>query len=160
MRGQPVVVVGQQRSHTHDTDGGRYHVHPDGLRKAQRLISLAARFNRPLISFIDSQGADPRLESEEQGIGNAIAGSLSIMLQASTPIVSVIIGEAGNEAALALGLSDRILMQQYGDILSDLAAPHRGWPFAGTVPGAGGGGSSDAHSARFSRAWHRRSNRA
>jgi acetyl-CoA carboxylase carboxyl transferase subunit beta len=123
LRGQPVVVVGQQRSHTHDTDGGRYHVHPDGLRKAQRLISLAARFNRPLISFIDSQGADPRLESEEQGIGNAIAGSLSIMLQASTPIVSVIIGEAGNEAALALGLSDRILMQQYA-IYSPISLNH------------------------------------
>ena len=123
LRGQPVVVVGQQRSNRHDTAGGRYHVHPDGLRKAQRLISLAARFNRPLISLIDSQGADPRLESEEQGIGNAIAGSLSIMLQATTPIVSVIIGEAGNEAALALGLSDRILMQQYA-IYSPISLHH------------------------------------
>ena len=123
LRGQPVVTIGQQRSHSHDNDGGRYHVHPDGLRKAQRLIALASRFGLPLISFVDSQGADPRLESEEQGIGNAIAGSLSMMLEANTPLISVIIGEAGNEAALALGLSDRILMQQYA-IYSPISLHH------------------------------------
>jgi acetyl-CoA carboxylase carboxyl transferase subunit beta len=123
LREQPVVTIGQQRGHLHDSDGGRYHVHPDGLRKAQRLISLAARFGLPLISFIDSQGADPRLESEEQGIGNAIAGSLSMMLEANIPVISVIIGEAGNEAALALGVSDRILMQQYA-IYSPISLNH------------------------------------
>jgi acetyl-CoA carboxylase carboxyl transferase subunit beta len=123
LREQPVVTIGQQRGHLHDSDGGRYHVHPDGLRKAQRLISLAARFGLPLISFIDSQGADPRLESEEQGIGNAIAGSLSMMLEANIPVISVIIGEAGNEAALALGVSDRILMQQYA-IYSPISLHH------------------------------------
>ncbi len=123
LRGQPVVTIGQQRRHPHDTVDGRYHVHPDGLRKAQRLIRLATRFSLPLISLIDSQGADPRLESEEQGIGNAVAGSLSLMLDAPTPIISVIIGEAGNEAALSLGLSDRILMQQYA-IYSPISLQH------------------------------------
>ena len=123
LRGHPVVAIGQQRSHAGDMESGRYHVHPDGLRKAQRLIGLASRFNLPLITLIDSQGADPRLESEEQGVGNAIAGSLSMMLEAETPLVSVIIGEAGNEAALALGLSDRILMQQYA-IYSPISLHH------------------------------------
>ena len=123
LKGHPVAVIGQQRSHSHDTDRSRYHVHPDGLRKAQRIIGLAARFNLPLITLIDSQGADPRLESEENGVGNAIARSLSMMLQAETPVVSVIIGEAGNEAALALSLSDRILMQQYA-IYSPISLHH------------------------------------
>ena len=123
LKGHPVAVIGQQRAHSHDTDRSRYHVHPDGLRKAQRIIGLAARFNLPLITLIDSQGADPRLESEENGVGNAIARSLSMMLQAETPVVSVIIGEAGNEAALALSLSDRILMQQYA-IYSPISLHH------------------------------------
>ena len=123
LRGHPVAVIGQQRIHSHDTDRSRYHVHPDGLRKAQRIIGLAARFNLPLVTLIDSQGADPRLESEEHGVGNAIARSLSMMLEAETPVVSVIIGEAGNEAALALSLSDRILMQQYA-IYSPISLHH------------------------------------
>ena len=123
LRGHPVAVIGQQRIHSHDTDRSRYHVHPDGLRKAQRIIRLAARFNLPLVTLIDSQGADPRLESEEHGVGNAIARSLSMMLEAETPVVSVIIGEAGNEAALALSLSDRILMQQYA-IYSPISLHH------------------------------------
>ena len=59
-----------------------HHVYPDGLRKAQRLINLASRFKLPLVTLIDTQGADPGLEAEEQGIGNAIATTLSLMLEA------------------------------------------------------------------------------
>jgi acetyl-CoA carboxylase carboxyl transferase subunit beta len=109
--GEPVVVIGQQRRAP--MDGQRYHVCADGLRKAQRLIGLASRFKLPLVTLIDTQGADPSLEAEEQGIGNAIANTLSMMVEAPIPVVSVIIGEGGNEGALALGMSDRILMQQY-----------------------------------------------
>ena len=123
LRGHPVAAIGQQRRHARDGDGGRYHSHPEGLRKAQRVIALATRFNLPLVTLIDSQGADPRLESEEQGVGNAIAGSLSLMLDAGTPLAAVVIGEAGNEAALALSLSDRILMQQYA-IYSPISLHH------------------------------------
>lgn len=108
---RPVAVVGQQRPYS--LDGERYHVNPDGLRKAQRLIRLATRFSLPLITFIDTQGADPGLTAEEQGIGNALATTMSMMAAAPAPIVSAIIGEGGNEGALALGISDRILMQQY-----------------------------------------------
>ena len=109
--GEPVAVIGQQRPYS--LDGERYHIYPDGLRKAQRLIKLATRFELPLVTFIDTQGADPGLAAEEQGIGNAIATTLSMMAEAPVPIVSVIIGEGGNEGALALGISDRIIMQQY-----------------------------------------------
>ena len=117
----PVAVVGQQRRPL--VEGERYHVYPDGLRKAQRLIGLASRFKLPLVTLVDTQGADPGLEAEEQGIGNAIARTLSSMLDVPTPIVSVVIGEGGSEGALALGLADRILMQQYA-VYSPISMNH------------------------------------
>ena len=93
------------------------------------MINLATRFQLPLITLIDTQGADPGLEAEEQGIGNAIATTLSLMAEAPVPVVSVIIGEGGSEGALALGLSDRILMQQYA-IYSPISLNHHlGGPF-------------------------------
>jgi acetyl-CoA carboxylase alpha subunit len=91
---------------------------------------LAARFKLPLITLIDTQGADPGLEAEEQGIGNAIATTLSLMAEVPTPVISVIIGEGGSEGALALGLSDRILMQQYA-IYSPITLNHN---LGGTYP--------------------------
>jgi acetyl-CoA carboxylase carboxyl transferase subunit beta len=121
MDGQPVAVIGQQRRPL--VEGERYHVFPDGLRKAQRIIGLASRFKLPLVTLIDTQGADPGLEAEEQGIGNAIARTLSSMLTVPTPMVSVVIGEGGSEGALALGLSDRILMQQYA-VYSPMSVNH------------------------------------
>ena len=119
--GRPVAVIGQQRRPL--MEGERYHVYPDGLRKAQRVIGLASRFKLPLITLVDTQGADPGLEAEEQGIGNAIARTLSAMLDVPTPIVSVVIGEGGSEGALALGLADRILMQQYA-VYSPISMNH------------------------------------
>ena len=121
LEGQPVAVIGQQRRPL--VEGERYHVYPDGLRKAQRLIALASRFKLPLVTLVDTQGADPGLEAEEQGIGNAIARTLSAMLDVPTPIVSVVIGEGGSEGALALGLADRILMQQYA-VYSPISMNH------------------------------------
>ena len=121
MDGQPVAVIGQQRRTL--VEGERYHVFPDGLRKAQRVIDLACRFKLPLVTLIDTQGADPGLEAEEQGIGNAIAKTLSSMLSVPTPMVSVVIGEGGSEGALALSLSDRILVQQYA-IYSPMSVNH------------------------------------
>ena len=121
LAGQPVAVIGQQRRPL--VEGERYHVYPDGLRKAQRVIGLASRFKLPLITLVDTQGADPGLEAEEQGIGNAIATTLSAMLDVPTPIVSVVIGEGGSEGALAIGLADCILMQQYA-VYSPISVNH------------------------------------
>jgi acetyl-CoA carboxylase carboxyl transferase subunit beta len=111
LMGERVVIIGQERHNAHK--GDKFHTYPQGLRKAQRLIDLAARFKLPVITLIDTQGAHPGLESEEQGVGNAIATTLSLMAGAPTPIVSVIVGVGGSEGALALGVADTILMQQY-----------------------------------------------
>ena len=121
LKGQPVAVIAQQRRPL--VEGERYHVYPDGLRKAQRLIALASRFELPLVTLVDTQGADPGLEAEEQGIGNAIARTLSAMLDVPNPIVSVIIGEGGSEGALALGIADAILMQEYA-VYSPISMNH------------------------------------
>ncbi len=110
LAGEPVAVIGQQRPPP--ADGERSHTFPDGLRKAQRIIGVANRFGLPLMTLIDTQGADPGLQSEEEGIGSAIANTLSLMAGIPNPVVSVIIGEGGSEGALALGLSDRVLMQE------------------------------------------------
>ena len=109
--GHRVVIIGQERN---GKQGGEtYHTYPEGFRKARRLADLAARFRLPIITLIDTQGAHPGLESEEQGVGNAIATTLSVMAEVPTPIVSVVVGEGGSEAALALGIADSVLMQQY-----------------------------------------------
>ena len=105
-----VVIIGQDRN---AIPGDVYHTYPEGLRKARRLIDLAARFKLPVVTLVDTQGAHPGLESEEQGVGNAVATTLSLMAEVPTPVVSVIVGEGGSEGALALGLGDSVLMQEY-----------------------------------------------
>ena len=111
LKGTRVMIIGQERRRS--IVGETYHTYPEGFRKARRLIGLAARFKLPVITLIDTQGAHPGLESEEQGVGNAIATTLSLMAEVQTPIVSAIIGEGGSEGALALGIADAVLMQQY-----------------------------------------------
>jgi acetyl-CoA carboxylase carboxyl transferase subunit alpha len=86
---------------------------PEGYRKAQRLMTLAARFARPILSFIDTPGAFPGMGAEERGQAEAIAKSLEVMSQLHVPIVATVIGEGGSGGALALGVADRILMLEY-----------------------------------------------
>ena len=109
--GQRVVAIGQERIRSQED--GTYHTYPEGFRKARRLIDLAARFKLPVVTLVDTQGAHPGAEAEEQGVGNAIATTLSMMAEVPTPIISVVLGEGGSEGALALGMGDAILMQQY-----------------------------------------------
>ena len=111
LSGEPVVIIGQER--LQDQAGESYHTYPEGFRKARRLIALAARFRLPVVTLVDTHGAHPGLEAEEQGVGNAVATTLSIMAEVPTPIVSVTIGEGGSEGALALGIGDITLMQGY-----------------------------------------------
>jgi acetyl-CoA carboxylase carboxyl transferase subunit alpha len=87
--------------------------HPEGYRKALRLMRQAEKFKRPVITFIDTPGAYPGIGAEERGQGEAIATNLREMARLRTPLVSVVIGEGGSGGALALGVTDRILMLEH-----------------------------------------------
>ena len=86
---------------------------PEGYRKAQRLMRMAEKFGMPVVTFIDTPGAYPGVGAEERGQSEAIAYSLYLMAGLKTPIISVVIGEGGSGGALAIGVSDRLLMLQY-----------------------------------------------
>jgi acetyl-CoA carboxylase carboxyl transferase subunit alpha len=83
---------------------------PEGYRKAERLMRHAEKFGIPVVTFIDTSGADPTIGSEERGQGTAIAESLLTMAALETPVVAVVIGEGGSGGALAIGVADRVLM--------------------------------------------------
>ena len=83
---------------------------PEGYRKSMRLMELAAKFNRPVITLLDTQGAWPGKDAEERGQGEAIAYNLREMSRLGVPIVVVVIGEGGSGGALALGVGNRIYM--------------------------------------------------
>ena len=84
--------------------------HPEGYRKALRLMKLAAKFHVPVITFIDTPGAYPGLGAEERGQSEAIARNILEMSALPTPIIAMVIGEGGSGGALALGVADRVLM--------------------------------------------------
>jgi acetyl-CoA carboxylase carboxyl transferase subunit alpha len=114
-RGGPIVVVGHQRGHSTAERLQRNFgmASPEGYRKALRLFRLAERLRIPVLTFVDTQGAYPGVEAEERGQAEAIAHNLRAMALLRVPIVSVVIGEGGSGGALALGLADRVLMQEY-----------------------------------------------
>ena len=110
--GRPVTVIGTQKgrnlSETIDRNGGM--ANPEGYRKAMRLAKQAEKFKRPIITFIDTQGAYPGLGAEERGIGEAIAFNLREFSRLKTPIICIIIGEGGSGGALGIGVGDKIYM--------------------------------------------------
>ena len=110
--GAPVVVIGHQKGRNVKERVKRNFgmPHPEGYRKAQRLMLLAERFGRPVITFIDTPGAYPGLGAEERGQSEAIAASLRLMARLAVPIVAVVIGEGGSGGALAIGIGNRVLM--------------------------------------------------
>jgi acetyl-CoA carboxylase carboxyl transferase subunit alpha len=107
-----VVILGQQKGR--DTKSNVYRnfgmMNPEGYRKALRLFKLAEKFNRPVITLIDTPGAFPGLEAEERGQAEAIARNLFEMSKLKVPIIVVIIGEGASGGALGIGVGDRILM--------------------------------------------------
>jgi len=110
--GRSVVVVGHQRGgDTRENLVRNFGMpHPEGYRKARRLMELAAKFHLPLITFIDTPAADPGMESEERGQAQAIAANLYTLASLPTPVVVTVIGEGGSGGALAIGVGDRIHM--------------------------------------------------
>jgi len=110
--GRPVTVIGTQKGRDIMENIKRNFamVHPEGYRKALRLMKQAEKFNRPIICFIDTPGAYCGVEAEERGQGEAIAKNLIEMAQLKVPVISIIIGEGGSGGALALAVSDRVWM--------------------------------------------------
>ena len=113
--GAPVVIIGHQKGRTTKERVFRNYgmPHPDGYRKAKRLMRLAERFKRPVISLIDTPGAAPDIEAEERGQSEAIAENLLLMSTLKTPIIAAVIGEGGSGGALAIGVADRVLMLEF-----------------------------------------------
>jgi acetyl-CoA carboxylase carboxyl transferase subunit alpha len=113
--GEPVVIVAEQKGRgTKENMLRNFGMpRPEGYRKARRLYDLADRFRRPLVTFIDTPGAYPGIGAEERGQAEAIAVNLEVMASLGVPSISVIIGEGGSGGALALGVTNRILMLQY-----------------------------------------------
>lgn len=112
--GEAVVVVGHQKGRDVKEMGYRNFgmPHPEGYRKALRIMELGARFRKPIITMIDTPGAYPGVGAEERGQAGAIASNLREMAVFPVPIVVVVIGEGGSGGALAIGVGDRILMME------------------------------------------------
>jgi acetyl-CoA carboxylase carboxyl transferase subunit alpha len=113
--GQGVVVIGHQKGRdTREKIARNFGMpHPEGYRKALRLMEMAAKFAKPVVTFIDTPGAYPGIGAEERGQAEAIARNLRAMASLATPIVAVVTGEGGSGGALAIGMGNRVLMLEY-----------------------------------------------
>lgn len=112
IEGKSYMIIGQQKGK--NTKMRQYRnfgmPNPEGYRKALRLMKMAEKFNKPIITLIDTPGAFPGLEAEERGQGEAIARNLIEMIQIKVPIICIIIGEGASGGALGIGVGDRVLM--------------------------------------------------
>jgi acetyl-CoA carboxylase carboxyl transferase subunit alpha len=113
--GEPVIVIGHQKGRdTRENLARNFGMpHPEGYRKALRLMELAEKFRKPILAFIDTPGAYPGLGAEERGQAEAIARNLRVMAGLKTPVIAVVIGEGGSGGALAIGVGDRVLMLEH-----------------------------------------------
>jgi acetyl-CoA carboxylase carboxyl transferase subunit alpha len=113
--GRVVMLVGHQRGHDTKEAIERNHgqPHPEGFRKALRLFRLAEKFGMPLLTFLDSSGASPGLEDEERGQAWALADNIAALCELRVPVIASVIGEGGSGGSLALGVADRLLMQEH-----------------------------------------------
>ena len=110
--GRPVVVIGHQKGrNTRENIKRNFGMpRPDGYRKALRVMKMAERYGRPIITFIDTPGAYPGVDAEERGQAEAIARNIMEMSTLRVPVIAVVIGEGGSGGALALGVGNRVLM--------------------------------------------------
>lgn len=112
--GQSVMIIGQQKGRNTKQRQERNFgmANPDGYRKALRLMKLAEKFDKPIITLIDTPGAYPGIEAEERGQGEAIARNLKEMMTLKVPVISVIIGEGASGGALGIAIADKVLMME------------------------------------------------
>lgn len=111
----PVTIVAQVKGKTLE-ENVKHNFgmpHPEGYRKALRLVKQAEKFGRPIITFIDTPGAYPGIGAEERGQGSAIATCLMTFMELTVPIIAIVIGEGGSGGALALGVADRVIMLEH-----------------------------------------------
>jgi acetyl-CoA carboxylase carboxyl transferase subunit alpha len=115
LEGKPVMVLGQQKGrNTRERLYRNYGMpKPEGYRKAMRLMKLAEKFTRPILSFIDTPGAYPGIGAEERGQAEAIARNLIDMAGIRVPIIATVLGEGGSGGALAIGVANRVLMLEH-----------------------------------------------
>jgi acetyl-CoA carboxylase carboxyl transferase subunit alpha len=115
LRGTSVMVIGHQKGRDMKDNLRRNFgmAHPEGYRKSLRLMKQAEKFGRPVITLLDTPGAYPGIGAEERGQAEAIARNLREMASLRTPLISLVIGEGGSGGALALGVTDRILMLEH-----------------------------------------------
>ena len=115
IEGRPLMVIGHQKGRdTRERSRRNFGMpRPEGYRKAKRLMETAARFKLPVLTLIDTPGAFPGMDAEERGQSEAIARNLFVMADLPTPIVSLVIGEGGSGGALAIGVSDHLMMLRY-----------------------------------------------
>ncbi len=113
--GRACLVVGHQKGKDTKENLARNFgmPNPEGFRKAQRLMSLAQRFQLPIITFVDTPGAYPGIEAEERGQYEAIASSIALMTELTVPIVTVVIGEGGSGGALGIAVGDRVVILEH-----------------------------------------------
>lgn len=114
-KNKPVMVIGQEKGKSTEDKISRNFgmAQPEGYRKAARLMKMAEDFSLPLISFIDTPGAYPGIESEERGMSEAIAKNLSLLSNLKTPVIVFITGEGGSGGALAIGVGDHVCMLEH-----------------------------------------------
>jgi len=112
LAGQPVTIIGQQKGKQPKENMRRNYgmPHPEGYRKVQRLLLQAEKFRRPVITFINTPGAYPGIGAEERGQALAIAESLTLLSEIRVPVIAVVTGEGGSGGALAIAVSDRLIM--------------------------------------------------
>jgi acetyl-CoA carboxylase carboxyl transferase subunit alpha len=138
--GLPVVVIGHQKGRdTRENIARNFGMpHPEGYRKALRLMRLADKFGAPIVTLIDTPGAYPGLGAEERGQAQAVATNLYEMAGLAVPIVSVVTGEGGSGGALAIGVGNRILMLEYAvySVISPEGCAAILWSDAGRAPDA------------------------
>ena len=115
IEGRSVAVIGHQKGRDTEENLRRNFgmAHPEGFRKAMRIMELAGRQGLPILTFIDSAGAYPGIGAEERGQHEAIARNLMIMAELPVPIICVVTGEGGSGGALAIGVGNRVLMLEY-----------------------------------------------
>jgi len=115
LNGRPIAIIGQQKGKTTKENIARNFgmANPEGYRKALRVMRIAERYGRPIISFVDTTGAYPGIGAEERGQAEAIAKNLREMAELTVPFITIVTGEGGSGGALGIGMGNRVLMLEY-----------------------------------------------